>query len=315
MTEGTAHPDATDIPPSYRGRFAPSPTGPLHFGSLTAALGSYLQARSRGGEWYVRMEDLDTPRTVAGAADSILRSLEAHGLYWDGPIMFQSSRNDAYHAALDTLAHTDLVFPCACSRREIADFGLMGIEGPVYPGTCRDGAAAPPDACAIRVRTTSAPVEVFDELQGPIRQRLEREVGDFVVRRADGLFSYQLAVVVDDAAQGITEVVRGSDLLNSTPRQVYLQQLLGLGTPGYIHLPIVADEAGRKLSKQTAAPALDDSLPVPALWEALAFLEQAPPPALRSASLPEFWEWAIANWDLERVPRQRTITARADLVR
>ncbi len=186
----------------YRGRFAPSPTGPLHFGSLVAAVGSYLDAKARGGEWLVRMEDLDAPRTVPGAADDILRTLEACGLHWDGAVRYQSTRTDAYRAALDTLQARDAMYPCACSRREIADSALTGIEGPVYPGTCRDGIPAGRAPRALRVCTTDAPVAFTDTFQGTITQNIARDIGDFVVWRADGVFAYQLAVVVDDADQG-----------------------------------------------------------------------------------------------------------------
>jgi glutamyl-Q tRNA(Asp) synthetase len=286
----------------YRGRFAPSPTGPLHFGSLVAAVGSFLEARSRGGEWLVRMEDLDLPRTVPGAADDILRTLDAFGLHWDGEVMIQSARNEAYRAALAELEQLGVAYPCACTRKEIADSALSGIDGPVYPGICRAGLPEGRTPRAMRVHTDSSLVGFDDALQGRIAQVLETEVGDFVVRRADGLFAYQLAVVVDDAEQAITHVVRGADLLDSTPRQIYLQKLLSLPTPAYLHLPVAVNERGEKLSKQTLAPAVDRINPVAQLCEVLAFLNQAPPAELKGADLDDFWKWAIAHWCADRLP-------------
>lgn len=295
-----------DKPPThYRGRFAPSPTGPLHFGSLVAAVGSFLEARSRGGEWLVRMEDLDLPRTVPGAADDILRTLDAFGLHWDGEVMVQGARNEAYRAALAELEKLGAVYPCACTRKEIADSAIGGIDGPVYPGICRAGLPEGRAPRAMRVRTDSRPVGFDDALQGYISQVLETEVGDFVVRRADGLFAYQLAVVVDDAEQAITHVVRGADLLDSTPRQIYLQKLLSLPTPAYLHLSVAVNERGEKLSKQTQAPAVSRINPVAQLCEVLAFLNQAPPAELMDAGLDGFWQWAIAHWRADRLPAVR----------
>jgi glutamyl-Q tRNA(Asp) synthetase len=290
-----------------RGRFAPSPTGALHFGSLVAAVGSFLEARSRGGEWLVRMEDLDTPRVVPGAADDILRTLEACGLHWDGELVYQSRRGEAYRAALVELEKTGVVYPCACTRKEIADSSIAGPGGPVYPGICRQGLAPGKSARALRVHTGGAVIGFVDRVQGPLCQSLETEVGDFVIRRADGLFAYQLAVVVDDAGQGVTEVVRGADLLDSTPRQIYLQGLLGLPRPSYLHLPVVVDHRGEKLSKQTLAQAVDVSRPVPVLVEVLTFLGQEPPQQLADAALEDFWQWAVAHWRPERIPRLRAL--------
>jgi glutamyl-Q tRNA(Asp) synthetase len=287
----------------YRGRFAPSPTGPLHFGSLVAAAGSYLEARTRGGDWLVRMEDLDPPRVVPGAADEILRALEACGMRWDGEIVRQRARSDAYHAALHHLREKKLVYPCACSRREIADSAVAGIEGPVYPGTCRAGLAPGKYARALRIDTRGAAVAFDDALQGRIEHDVEKEFGDFVLLRADDVYAYQLAVVVDDAEQGITDVVRGADLLGSTPRQIYLQRLLGMPQPRYAHLPVAVNAAGEKLSKQTFATPIDAANPLPALLAALAFLGQRPPRELARATLKELWDWALRNWSLARVPR------------
>jgi len=290
----------------YRGRFAPSPTGPLHFGSLVAAVGSFLEARSQGGEWLVRMEDLDLPRVVPGAADDILRTLDAFGLHWDGEVMFQSARNEAYRAAVAELEKLGAVYPCACTRREIADSALSGIDGPVYPGTCRGGLPGGRSARAMRVRANSGAVGFDDGLQGRVSQMLATEVGDFVVRRADGLFAYQLAVVVDDAEQAVTHTVRGADLLDSTPRQIYLQKLLGLPTPAYMHLPVAVNERGEKLSKQTLATAVSIANPVGALFDALVFLNQSPPSGLIEVDPGSFWQWAIAHWRADRLPAVRS---------
>jgi len=287
-----------------RGRFAPSPTGPLHFGSLVAAVGSYLSARSQGGEWLVRMEDLDPPREMKGAADDILRTLEAYGFEWDGEIIFQSRRRDAYEAALESLKHAGVLYACGCSRKEIADSSILGIEGPVYPGTCRAGPPSGREARALRVHTDNARIEFTDRLQGRQRSQLDAEIGDFVVKRADGLYAYQLAVVVDDAEQGMTEVVRGADLLASTARQIHLQQLLAYATPAYAHLPAVLNVQGEKLSKQTRAAPLSRTEMVPTLWRTLEFLDQSPPGEWRTLSPAEFWTAATSRWSETNIPRQ-----------
>lgn len=295
----------------YRGRFAPSPTGPLHFGSLVAAAGSFLRARSQGGAWLLRMEDLDRPRCIPGAADDILRTLERYDLHWDGEIMYQSRRDAAYEEALERLLEAREVFPCACSRKDIQAAALdadhQGIDGPLYPGTCRDGPAAGRKARSWRLRVPDRSVGFDDLLQGHVSHNLARQVGDFPVRRADGLFAYQLAVVVDDAAQNISEVVRGSDLLDSTPRQIYLQQLLEFRTPSYLHLPVALNAAGEKLSKQTAAPPLDTRHPSASIHHALAFLGQRPPAELARAEPGELWQWALENWDSHDLPARREI--------
>ena len=294
---------------NYRGRFAPSPTGGLHFGSLVAAVGSYLEAKSRGGAWLVRMEDLDPPREQPGAAERILRTLEACGMNWDGNIMYQSKRGETYRAALARLEAQGLVYVCGCSRREIADSGLGPDGALIYPGTCRMGLAPGKTPRATRVRVDHEMIEFEDALQGKIRQDLAADVGDFVLLRADGLYAYQLAVVVDDAEQGITDVVRGADLLDSTPRQIYLQRLLDLPAPRYLHLPAAVNAAGEKLSKQTRAPPVDERDPVPVLAQVMDFLGQAPPAQLRRAPLAEFWRWALAHWDAKHIPRQRSLPA------
>ncbi|MFN2643623.1 MAG: tRNA glutamyl-Q(34) synthetase GluQRS [Burkholderiales bacterium] len=276
----------------YTGRFAPSPSGPLHMGSLIAGLASWLDARAAGGRWLVRIEDLDRPRCVPGADEKILRALEHLGLAWDGDVVYQSERLHLYHGALEKLATQ--TYWCGCTRREIADssFSLAVDGAPIYPGTCRDGARR--DGRALRVRTTSAPVRFIDRVQGAHAQLLERDIGDFVLYRADGLFAYQLAVVVDDAAQAVTDVVRGADLLDSTPRQMYLQRLLGLSTPRYLHVPVALDAAGEKLSKQTGAAPIEAS--PGALAQALRFLGQPP-----AATLDE----AVRQWNPELISRRR----------
>ena len=276
---------------------------------MVAAVGSFLDARSRGGTWLVRIDDLDPPRTVPGAAGAILRCLDAFGLHWDGAVVYQSTRSDAYHAALHQLRRSGRTYPCACSRKEISDAGLAGVEGAVYPGTCRNGLAAGREARALRVRTGGAVVEFHDELQGHVRQALQEEIGDFVVYRADHVFAYHLACAVDDAEQGITDVVRGADLIASTPRQIHLQKLLRLPTPAYLHLPVAVNCAGEKLSKQTRAHAVDQSDPAATLDRVLRFLGFPPPADICGAGLHELRDWAIQNWRRESLPRAKSIPA------
>ena len=287
----------------YRGRFAPSPTGPLHFGSLVAAVGSFLDARAAGGEWLVRIEDLDPPREVPGAADAILRSLEALGLHWDGEVLYQSRRAGYYQEALQRLDREGLIYPCACTRREVRE---QGADGAVYPGTCRNGLPPGRAPRTLRVRVDGARIAFTDRLLGGFEQDLAREVGDFVLRRADGLAAYQLAVVVDDAAQGIDQVVRGSDLLDSTARQIHLQRLLGLPTPAYLHLPVATHPDGSKLSKQTFAPAIDAREGAALVRRVLTFLGQPLPD--EALDLDELWCWSAARWDPARIPARRAIT-------
>jgi glutamyl-Q tRNA(Asp) synthetase len=277
----------------YVGRFAPSPTGPLHFGSLVAALASWLDARAARGRWLVRIEDLDRPRVEPGAADQMLQTLQALGLEWDGEVVRQSGRLRLYREALAQLAGQTYV--CGCTRKEVADSAIAIAGARIYPGTCRNGLAPGKNARAIRLRTQAQPIRFVDQVQGEIGQEVEKEVGDFVLFRADGQFAYQLAVVVDDAAQGITDVVRGADLLDSTARQIYLQRLLGYATPRYLHVPVALNAAGEKLSKQTGAAAIDASRAV--LKEALSFLGQA-----QADTLDE----AVRNWDTARIARRRT---------
>ena len=293
----------------YRGRFAPSPTGPLHFGSLVAAVGSYLDARSQGGEWLLRIEDIDAPRTVPGSADGILRTLEAFGFEWDGEVVRQSDRLDRYHAALVGLQLDGLAYPCACSRKDIAASAVTrSVDGGLlYPGNCRQGLPEEAVARAWRLRVPDREFIFSDRIQGEFRQNLERDVGDFVLLRADGQYAYQLAVVVDDAAQGVNAVVRGADLLDSTARQLWLMECLGLSVPSYAHLPVAVNPAGEKLSKQTRASAIDPSQAVPLLTKVMRFLGQPVPEDIEHSSRDVFWPWAIAHWDLSRVPAARAI--------
>ena len=289
----------------YRGRFAPSPTGPLHFGSLIAAVASYCDARAAGGEWLVRIEDVDLPRARPGAERAILAALERYGFTWDGPVLRQSERAELYRAALEELCVHQDVYPCVCTRREqeTAPRGAGGEH--VYAGTCRDGISADRvarTAQAWRLRVGQTRIDWRDRLQGPQNQDLAADVGDFVVRRADGLFAYQLAVVVDDDAQGVTDVVRGADLITSTARQILLQRRLGRPTPSYLHVPIAIDRSGAKLSKQTHASPLP-ATPLPALIAAYRFLDHPMPSGSASpATTAEFWQWAIAAWKPSRLP-------------
>ncbi len=280
----------------YRGRFAPSPTGPLHFGSLIAAVGSYLQARQANGAWMVRIEDLDPPRTVPGSADAILRTLEAFGFEWDEAVVHQSQRYSFYERALAQLRLEQRTFLCSCSRSNLAtpDSGPIGR----YSGTCRAKPAAPDQPLATRLRVDPGIVRFMDRIQGLITTDVTAQVGDFVLKRRDGLWAYQLAVVVDDAAQAITEVVRGADLLDTVPRQILLQRALGLPMPEYVHLPLAMDTEGKKFSKSTGALALNPQTPGPALWAALQFLKQSPPQDLRDCSVAQIWTWARDHWSL-----------------
>ncbi|MEP7367647.1 MAG: tRNA glutamyl-Q(34) synthetase GluQRS [Acidobacteriota bacterium] len=270
----------------YIGRFAPSPTGPLHFGSLVAALGSWLDARAAGGQWLVRMEDVDEPRCVPRAETAILRALEAFHLHWDGEVLVQSQRKEAYAAALDLLKREGHVFGCACSRKD--------IEGDRYPGTCRNGTSGRP-ARSWRIRVPAEPVVFHDRRLGDFEERLEETCGDVVLLRADGYFAYQLAVVVDDAAQGVTDVVRGADLLDSTARQIALHRALGNTPPRHLHMPVVVNAAGQKLSKQTKAAAIESTQAEALTYEALAFLGLN----VDSANVAAMLAQATARWRVD----------------
>ncbi|WP_156293083.1 tRNA glutamyl-Q(34) synthetase GluQRS [Serratia oryzae] len=284
----------------YVGRFAPSPSGDLHFGSLIAALGSYLQARAQHGQWLVRIEDIDPPREVAGAASRILSALEHYGLHWDGPVIYQSQRQEAYRATLDWLRQQDFSYYCTCTRSRIQQIGGL------YDGHCRSLRLGPQGA-AIRLRQ-SAPVYGFhDRLQGELRAdpALARE--DFIIRRRDSLFAYNLAVVIDDHFQGVTEIVRGADLIEPTVRQIALYHQLQAPVPTYLHLPLALGVNGIKLSKQNHAPALPTGDPRPVLIEALRFLQQPLPESWQDLDLSLLLGWAIRHWQLEKVPRRLAI--------
>jgi glutamyl-Q tRNA(Asp) synthetase len=304
---------ARSAPPwgAYVGRFAPSPTGPLHFGSVVAALASWLDARAASGRWLLRIEDVDTPRVVAGSAERILQDLDRLGLEWDGETVWQSQRTGLYRQAFERLVTTQQIFGCACSRREIGDSQLARDGSRRYPGTCRHGLLPGREARAWRVLTAPGDICFDDALLGLQCEDVERDVGDFVLLRGDGVFSYQLAVVVDDEAQGVTDIVRGADLLDSTPRQIYLQRLLGYRTPNYLHLPVATNPAGEKLSKQTFARSAALSSPSELLHASLAFLGQEPPPDAAGESVRTLLDWALAHWDRRRIPATRTSLAPA----
>ena len=315
LKQRTASNELRPLRPAYIGRFAPSPTGPVHFGTLIAAVGSYLQACKHHGAWLVRIEDVDTTRRVAGADTAILQTLEAFGFEWQGEVVYQSQRGEHYRQALRTLLRQNLVFACNCSRKQ-----LVGQR--IYPGACRQRRLpadaeptlpghAPPDHApndhALRLRVDDAEIEFDDLVQGRRRENLARECGDFIIKRRDGLFAYQLAVVVDDALQGVTEIVRGADLLDSTARQIYLQQKLGYATPQYAHLPLAVDRRGNKLSKSEGAGQVAVTQKETLLLRALAFLGQQPPAELAGSSIEDIWRWARAHWDIDKVPRQSRI--------
>lgn len=294
---------------TYIGRFAPSPTGLLHFGSLLAATASYLEARRQHGLWHVRMEDLDQPRMQAGAASAILRTLEQYGFQWDGAIHYQSERLNAYAEALANLAPHS--YFCTCSRKQLRQQATQGRYGLIYPGTCRNKhtqTLLPQQQAAIRIEVPNTMISFTDCIQGFFSQNLAHELGDFVIRRADNIYAYQLAVVVDDAWQGITHIVRGADLLDNTPRQIYLQQLLSLAPIHYLHIPMVTHANGQKLSKQTHAPAITPQAKIHELCKALNFLGQQAPEPHVFEHIKDVWRWALQHWDTDKIPRQYSRT-------
>jgi glutamyl-Q tRNA(Asp) synthetase len=303
--------------PPYRGRFAPSPTGPLHFGSLIAAVGSFLEARTRSGQWLVRIEDLDPPRERPGAAEQILRTLEALGLHWDGPVMRQSARAEAYEGVLRQLETRMMTFRCHCSRSALARLPENRERGSAeelfHPPGCV-GHPGDADGASVRFRAADRPGCFDDRSLGRQSGNVARSSGDFVLKRRDGLYAYQLAVVVDDADQGITDIVRGADLLHSTPRQIQLQNALRIPRPGYMHLPLAVRPDGDKLSKSADAPGAGTAAPAMQISRVLAFLGQEPPEELGQARLAEVWAWAIEHWRPERFAGVRQREAGADIL-
>ena len=279
------------------GRFAPSPTGDLHFGSLVSAVGSYLEAKSAGGNWLLRIEDIDPPREISGSATSIINDLHRLGLVQDGPVLYQSNRLDAYQHAINRLLEQGLAYPCACSRK---DLPLSGI----YPGTCRNGLAAGRQARSVRFRVDGESCEFVDKIQGRISDSPAGISGDFIIQRADGLVAYQLAVVVDDDFQAVNQVVRGADLLDSTSRQICLQKALGFESPDYMHLPVALSADGRKLGKRDRTDPVKHQDPTHAISQALHFLGQNPPQGL---SLDNLWDWSLEHWNNKLIPRSKAI--------
>jgi len=279
------------------GRFAPSPSGDLHFGSLVAAVGSYLEAKSVGGRWLLRIEDIDPPREVAGSAQRIIDDLKRLGMVPNGPVLYQSSRLGAYQETMEYLLEQGLAYPCACSRKDLSDSGQ-------YAGTCRKGIPPGKKPRSIRFRVDAGHYTFADKLQGTISDSPAGASGDFIIKRADGLFAYQLAVVVDDHFQGVTQVVHGADLLDSTSRQICLQKALGFEPPDYMHLPVAIAADGKKLSKRTRTDPVKQQQPVAAARQALQFLGQDPPPA---SSLDTLWKWALEHWDSNLIPRTRAL--------
>lgn len=304
MTQNTSSPNKKH--PSYIGRFAPSPSGPLHFGSLIAATASYLCAKSANGKWLLRIEDVDQFRIKENSIESILHTLDNYGYEWDGDILYQSQRTEAYQQALDSLG--SLAYPCSCTRKFLQSQMPAGTYGYVYPNNCRKSITNP-DAqqFAVRIKTNHHDTHVTDYLQAAFSQDIETEVGDFIIKRSDKMFSYQLAVVIDDEYQGITEVVRGSDLLDNTPRQTYLQNCLNYSHPSYLHFPTAITDNGKKLSKQNHSPEISDSEKRQTLLNTLNFLGQNTPPLDSFSQLSDIWAWAIQSWDRDKIPAQMTL--------
>lgn len=288
----------------YIGRFAPSPTGAVHFGTLIAAVASYLQARTRQGQWLIRMEDVDAIRKVEGSDSDILRTLEHFGFEWDGNIVYQTQRTELYEEALERLS--EHVFACTCSRKQLGTSQQFQKTG-IYPGTCRTRNRIPKQEHAIRLLVPDTLITFDDAVMGEQGQNLKDECGDFVIKRRDGLFAYQLAVVVDDADQGVSEIVRGADLLDSTARQIHLQQRLSYPTPDYLHLPLALEKDGSKLSKQSQSMPVDKNKPGLALYNALTFLGQQPAAELQRQSVADIWLWAMENWSIDKIPRQHQV--------
>ena len=295
-----------DIPPIYRGRFAPSPSGPLHFGSLLAATASYLQARQQQGEWWLRIEDIDPPREIAGASQHILDTLQQYGFEWDN-LSYQSQRLDIYHQYLEKLLQMGHAYPCSCSRKQIQQHNKsLARPANLYPGSCRDGLNGQP-ARSIRLKISNPEQSLYDAIQGNQTIDLSATVGDFIIKRADGFFSYQLAVAIDDSLQKMSQIVRGYDLFESAFCQQYLQQLLGLKSPHYAHIAVATTHAGLKLSKQSAAQDIAHQPAEKLLWQAFEILGQQPPPTLKTQSLKQLWQWGFSHWDLSKVPQRQAV--------
>lgn len=294
--------------PRYRGRFAPSPTGPLHIGSLLAAIASFLDAKANQGLWHLRIDDLDTPRNQSGATSRILRILESAALTWDGPVLFESRQIDRYYAAIEQLDAKDLLYFCTCSRKELSALAPDDTRFGIYPGICRNNKHPRSEDYATRIRTNDSRIGFNDRLQGYFEQNLAEEVGDFILRRRDRIFAYQLAVVIDDASQQVNQIVRGIDLIDSTPRQIYLHNLLGLSVPEYCHLPLVVDRDGYKLSKQNGARAVRESELSDVIYKVLRLLAHPAPKALKKAPPAELLQWGLENWDLRRLRNLRQVS-------
>jgi len=295
------------MPITYKGRFAPTPSGPAHLGSLLAAVASYLQARAMQGEWHVRIDDIDPPREVAGAADSILNTLEGYGLHWDGPVVYQSRRQEAYRDALQQLSHQGDTYECSCSRKDIRDTARRGPNGMIYPGTCRQGYREQNKPRATRLATQDNNITLDDRIQGKYQLNMQQDVGDFVIHRADGLIAYHLATVVDDALDSFTEIVRGKDQLSLTPLHIDLQLRLGIPTPAYAHLPLLTNAQGEKLAKSSHATPVDN-LPSTGVWQLLLNTLGLDPQIDLLTEPPEaILQWATGQWDLERIPQRDII--------
>lgn len=297
----------TSLQQKYNGRFAPSPTGRIHYGTLVAAVGSYLQAKTNDGNWFLRIDDIDETRKVEGADSHIMKTLEAFGFNWDGEVIYQSTQTEYYEQALSLLMrHTfenqSLVFPCTCSRKQLAE-----TSSNIYPGTCRQRRLPEKKPHALRILAKDITIEFEDAVMGRQSQNIKQQCGDFIIKRRDGLFAYQLAIVIDDAMQDITEIVRGADLLDSTPRQIYLQQLLNYPTPAYCHLPLAVDASGSKISKSEGATRVDITNKENLLLSVLEFLGQRPPADLAGSGIDDIWQWAIKHWQIKLVPRVNKI--------
>ena len=299
-------------PTIYKGRFAPSPTGPVHFGTLIAAVGSYLQAKKNHGEWIIRMEDVDITRKVEGSDTDILHTLETFGFEWHGEVIYQSQQTEHYEHALEQLISQSLVFPCSCSRKQLATSDTDQVDSQIYPGICRNRQLPETRTDetrehALRILAEDITIKFDDAVMGEQSQNIKQQCGDFIIKRRDGLFAYQLAVVVDDALQNVTEIVRGSDLLDSTERQIYLQQLLGYPTPAYCHLPLAVDAGGNKISKSEGAAKVDIKNREKLICSVLEFLGQDPPADLSGCNLNDIWKWGADNWNIGQVPANKDI--------